>query len=192
MRLWTIQPPEILDIINETGRFVCDKEKSYWYDCEEFQRAYEWMIAQMHMHRIFQPYDTTWPIWAWHTHNWKHKKPDFRCIGLGKPGKKYVCIEIEIPDDEVLLSDYDAWHVVLNNGYNNPGTIEEEWEAFDIYYDSMENQYAKELTRVASWNGIFNVEPFKNEFVSNGKYVQAVFWEIKKENIISVKEFTAR
>ena len=192
MRLWTIQPPEVLDIIEKTGKFICDPEKSYWKDDEYFQRAYSWMMAQMYLHNITRPKNALSPIWAWHTHNWKHKKPDLRRSEFGRRGKKYVCIELEIPDNKVLLSDHYGWHCVLNNDYNNPARTEEKWEILNDRFESIRQGYVRELVKIASWDKIFDVEPFENEFVSNGKYIQAVFWEIKKENIIKVQEFTAR
>ena len=47
MRVWTIQPPEVLKIIEETGRFVCSKEKSQYYNDENFKGPYEWMVRKM-------------------------------------------------------------------------------------------------------------------------------------------------
>lgn len=192
MRLWTMQPPEVLEIIEKTGKFTCDKEKSYWHDDEYFCRAYDYMIAQMHINNIRQPKNTTWPIWAWHTWNWKHKKPDLRNIGLGKRGRKCVCIELEIPDNKVLLSDELQWHCVLNNDYNNPGKTEEKWDYYNDIYESLKFPFQKEIIKIASWNNIFDVTPCDNGFVANGKYIQAVFWEIKKENIIRTQEFIGK
>ena len=192
MRIWTIQPLEVLDIINETGRFICDKSKSTYGDDEQFQKAYKWMIGTMiHDRNITKPDDVELPIWGWYVWNWKHKKPDFRMIGLGRPGIKYVCIELELDEDKVLLSDFDAWHNVLNDRFNNPATTEKDYERREKRFDNLRPnlQY---LTKIMSWDNIFNILPFKNNFCSNGQYVQATFWEIRKENIISVKEFIAR
>lgn len=190
MRLWTVQPPEVLKIIEETGRFICDEDKSFYG--EDFKDAYKWMSDHMSLYNIQKPSDVSSPIWAWHTWNWKHKKPDFRMIGLGLPGVKYVCIELEIPDNQVLLSDFDQWHCVLNDIYNNPGKTEEEWEMWDAKYEAITKPVIKQLRKHLSWLDIFDITPFKNEFCSIGQYVQATFWEIRKENIICVKEFVAR
>ena len=189
MKLWTIQPPEILKIIEETGSFICDKNKSFYG--EDFKNPYKWMIKHMDLHCIPRPDDVSLPIWAWHTWNWKHKKPDFRMLGLGIRGKKYVCIELDIPDNEVLLSDFDSWHCVLNDSYNNPGKTENEWKELEERYESLNPVYQR-MCKHLSWVDIFDVTPFDNGFCCIGKYIQAVFWEIKKENIISVKEFIAR
>lgn len=186
MRLWTIQPPEVLKIIEETGRFICDKNKSTYY--EDFQAAYAWMIK--HMFKMKKPDDAELPIWAWYKWNWKNEEPSLTSGEIGVPGNKYVCIELEIPYEDIVLSDYNNWHCVLNDSFCNIAITEEEWERSEERYNLLDPGY-QFLYKQLSWFSIFDITPFENEFCSNGKYVQAVFWEIKKENIISVKEFTA-
>lgn len=75
------------------------------------------------------PVGVIYPIWAWHTLDWQHEKPDFRGTEFRSYRGKHVCIEIEISEDKVLLSDEVEWHFVLN----------------DIYTPSVQNQ--KELDR---------------------------------------------
>lgn len=105
MKLWTVQPVEAINIIEKTGAFTCDETKSD----KDFRKAYEWIAKEMDKRQITHPKDLTLPLWAWHTRDWKHKKPDLRNIGLGTPGEKSVCIEFEIDDLQVLLSDFFAW-----------------------------------------------------------------------------------
>jgi len=59
------------------------------------------------------------PIWAWHSFDPPHRcKPDLRSsFYLTKPGTSAVRLVIEAPDELVLLSNYEAWHAVLNNSY---------------------------------------------------------------------------
>ena len=104
MKLWTVQPVEAINIIEKTGAFTCDETKSD----KDFRKAYEWIAKEMDKRQITHPKDLTLPLWAWHTRDWKHKKPDLRNIGLGTPGEKSVCIEFEIDD----LS-YEAMFQVL-------------------------------------------------------------------------------
>lgn len=94
MKLWTVQPVEAINIIEKTGAFTCDETKSD----KDFRKAYEWIAKEMDKRQITHPKDLTLPLWAWHTRDWKHKKPDLRNIGLGTPGEKSVCIEFEIDD----------------------------------------------------------------------------------------------
>lgn len=189
MRLWTIQPPEAVDIIEKTGRFSCEKEKSENY--KDFRDAYLWLVEQMDMRKIYHPEGLILPLWAWHTRDWKHKKPDFRTTGLDTPGKRCSCIEFEIDDSQVLLSDYYAWHSVLNNGYLNNSQTEEEWDKENARFDTLSGT-EKEKLILESWQNIFDVEPYENDFFPKGKYIQAVFWALKKDMIRDIRYFIAR
>ena len=145
MRLWTIQPPEIVDIIENTGKFTCDTALSENY--QDFHDAYLWLVKEMDKRNICHPQELQLPLWAWHTFNWKHKKPDFRCMGLGTPGQQYVCIEFEIPDNQVLLSDHGHWHFVLNHAWFDDSTCEEELDKLWEWFETLE-PLKKEKNRI--------------------------------------------
>ena len=53
-------------------------------------------------------------------------------ICYGKDNLGAFGIEFEIPDDQVLLSDFDVWHIVLCNGLVSES--EEEDNQHDAYY----------------------------------------------------------
>lgn len=80
MRLWTIQPVEVVNILERDGVFTCDPEKSEYYNA--FYDAYLWIAAEMDKRNIPHPDGIKLPLWAWHTRDWKHKKPDLRTTGL--------------------------------------------------------------------------------------------------------------
>ena len=189
MKLWTIQPPEVVEILRTEGVFRCDEAKAEWY--EDLCDAYQWLVREMDKRNIPHPEGVTLPIWAWHTRDWKHKKPDFRTIGLGTPGKQYACIEFEIPDNKVLLSDYDNWHYVLNGGWFDDSKNENDWNTLHEWYDLLPYDAQKDLM-VKSWQKIFDVTPVKDKWCSKGQYVQATFWELKQDMVCAVKYFTAR
>ena len=104
---------------------------------------------------------------------------------------KCVCLELEIPDEEVLLSDFNAWHYVLNRCWLDDSRNEEEYDRLQEWFDNLPGQ-DRERLRVESWQKIFDVEPYKDEWITKGRYVQAVFWEIRKEYVKKVQFFTAR
>lgn len=189
MILWTIQPPEVIDILQNTGVFTCNTSKSENFD--DFHDAYLWIASKMDEHDIYHPTGLTLPLWAWHTRNKKHKKPDFRTIGLGTPGERYACIEFEIPDNQVLLSDYDNWHYVLNKSWFDDSQNEKEWDKLHDWFDSLPMETRYKL-RKESWNKIFNIEPIENEWYSQGSYIQATFWTLTIDMVRNVKYFTAR
>ena len=135
MRLWTIQPVEVWTKLVSDKVFHCDPEKSVLISDADatlsFKEPYDWIVRQM-MQRIGEePEGVKYPIWAWHTRNWENKKPDLRCCGYNEPGTKCVCIEFEIDDNKVLLSDFDGWHFVLSNGYYDQSGSEDEAELFN-------------------------------------------------------------
>ena len=61
--------------------------------------------------------DIVLPIWVWDQREGKRKRRDLRYSGYADRGTKMVQIEFEIPLKNVLLSDFDAWHLVLNKYY---------------------------------------------------------------------------
>ena len=192
MRLWTVQPVEVWDILQKQGYFICNPEKSDYISTDwGFKEPYDWLVNQMELRIGKRPHRVQYPIWAWHTRNWQHKKPDLRTIGLGKKGEKSVCIEIEIPDNQVLLSDYNAWHYVLNKWWFDDSLSEEDWEKKHEWFDSLPYTIQNKI-REKSWERIFNITPFKNDWVSNGRYIQATFWILYLKDVKNIRYFTAR
>lgn len=159
MRLWSFQPKEI------TIPYITDVKNNNCYYKEDFHDAYLYMIEKLNQ-KTLKPKNCISPVWAWQTQNNKIKKPDMRLMinSYYRKNKDHKIYELEIPDNQVLLSDYDNWHAVLNN-YGIPD----------------DEDYDREFTeeeKVKSWDKIFDVE--------NLPYVQAVFWTIKQENIIKI------
>lgn len=193
MRLWTLQPACVLNELENTGTFICDITKTEnTEDC--FKDAYNWLVIEMEKRIGKKPPNVSYPIWAWHTTNWKHKKPDLRHFAYAssvKKGEKYACIEIEVPDEEVVLSDFDAWHYVLNKWFLDDSTNEEEWDESHEWYDSLP-MYEKENVLKESWQKIFDISPLDSTWKLRGYYIQATFWEFKKEYIKKVQFYTTR
>lgn len=101
--------------------------------------------------------------------------------------EKPVCLEIEVPDKDVLLSDFNAWHFVLNNSYLDDSNNEEEFEKMHAEFDALSLKEKDEKKR-ASWQSIFDVSKYTigDGWRANGFYVQAVFYGLKKEQIRKV------
>lgn len=190
MILWTIQPKSILDIINDKGVFTCDIAKSEWYNSSnEFHRAYDWLVKEMDNKGIYHPKGLQLPLWAWHTIEYKHQKPDYYEMGFGEEGDELVCIEFEIPDNEVLLSDFDNWSLILNNDFVTECNNEKEWEEEQQWLDNLSEDERKTAI-INSWQRIFNLEAVNNDIRIAGSYIQATFWQLKKEMIRKVEYFT--
>ena len=187
MILWTMQPIEVWNIIQDTGVYHCDPVKSTMLKLELVEE-YEWLIRQMKKRIGLPPKGVAYPVWAWYAQNGKHRKPDLRSErwGYGLGNKQYACIEFEIPDDLVLLSDFDVWHIVLNNGLISE--TEEEDTRQEAYFESLSPEAQKEY-REENWERVFDVTPFNNHWITRGDWVQATVWELRKEMIRGVRFF---
>ena len=190
MVLWAIQPREVYTCIQGTGRYRCSPEKSP--NLPDFRDAYGWLMGKMQARIGALPDGISYPVWAWHTYDGKRKKPDLRHSGYEKKGKECVCFEIEIPDRDVVLSDFDGWHFVLNHMYLNPDCFDEEtFDRDQLWMDSLSAE-ARENAIRSSWDAIFDIRYCENDWVSWGSYIQATFWELKAEQIREIQFFRAR
>ena len=193
MILWTIQPAELYAQIIEDGYYHFDEcrttaNRAWKFVCSD---AYDWFVEEMKNRIGKPPKGVTYPVWAWYIHDSIRKKPDLRQAGLGIKGEQMVCFEIDIPDNEVVLSDEEAWHFVMNDWYISSATDEAAFEKDILWFDSLPDNKKQEV-KLISWQRIFDIEPFNNGFTIKGRYVQATFWELKAEQIRKVQFFTAR
>lgn len=188
--LWTFQPFDIYRQLQEEGRYICDPTKSNFQINDKWHQAYTWLIEQMIFKIGPSPSDIKCPIWAWHTLNWEHRKPDLRKerFNYGKKGEIYALIEAEIPENDVLLSDFHQWHFVLNDSLLDDSQNYEEWMSIHTQFDLLPPNEQSEIKR-QSWNLIFDTTPIDTPWRLNGRDIQATFWELKKDQIKSIKHF---
>lgn len=185
MILWTIHPLKVYELIQRTGVYRCDPAQCDMLDFSKEQ--YDWLACQMSK-RLDPPECVKYPVWAWYKQEWKRCKPDLRRErwANGRGGENYVCMEIDIPDNRVLLSDFDNWHLPLNNGFLS--SSEEECDALEKYYNSLD-EAAKKAYKYKNWEQVFNITPFENDWERRGSWVQATFWELQKSQITAVRFF---
>lgn len=177
MRLWTIQHRAACEEMFRTGVLRADSE----YILEEsFRESYEWMVGQMKKRIGNPPVGVELPVWAWYQWEGERKRPDMRSHGRSSDkGVPIVLLTIEVPEKHVLLSDFDYWHVVLNDG--------------EIIFPIDENAVYSEEERQASWEKIFDYEcSFDGEERSIGLSTQATLWEIKAEWVLKAEHFKSR
>lgn len=195
MRLWTIQGIEIYEQLVKEGVTYCTKPA--WGDEDNFVYAYHWMAEQMRK-RIGEPpiEGIEYPLWAWYQYDSaKKNKPPRSPKDVSEGVSAYM--EIEIPEDEVLLSDFDDWHSPLNRGPVR--NWKEIWKKIDLQdkiagrsLDLMD--YPQDLRQEIedSWEGIFELDiREKGVRHKRNKSIQATFWALYPENIVSV-EFLER
>jgi hypothetical protein len=75
---------------------------------EEFKPAYDWMVEQYEK-RTGISLNGNYPIWCW------DEFPDLGRGGHIGEGNRGVVLTVEIPDEEVLASEFSYWHHVLSN-----------------------------------------------------------------------------
>ena len=197
MRLWTIQGIEIYGQLQRDGVAYCTRPA--WNDEEKFMKAYHWMANQMRQ-RIGEPpiKDIKYPMWAWYQYNSaKSKKPPRSYLDIQEGISAYM--EIEIPDNEVLLSDFCNWHNVLNQyPLVNWKRIDKKTDLLEkevgksLDFDDYPVEIQKEIEK--SWEAIFDLDRRDKEVGRTHKRnrsIQATFWMLKPENVISV-EFLER
>ena len=191
MKLWTLQPIEVWETLNNKGFYICEPNKAELLKEYSFQRAYSWLIKEMEKRIGERPEGVVSPVWAWYKRNWKNKKPDLRESAYGKHGEKMVCIEIEKNYNEVVLSDFDDWHSVLNNCYCDKSISEEEWDKEHNWFNSLNSEKAEKVKR-KSWEYIFDITPFQNDWRSRGRYVQGTFWVLYLSEVRNFQFFICK
>ena len=117
MRVWTIQPVSLFETLQQQKVLHSDFNQSQYHDYDDFIQAYAWLADQMTKLIGPAPAGVKVPFWAWHTVDWKHRKVDLRTTLFRIYPDPMVCLELEVDDEQVLLSDFENWHFVLNNWY---------------------------------------------------------------------------
>ena len=174
MLLWTIQHKAAYDILLKTDRLIAD-EKYLLFD-GQFRSSYDWLVEQMKKRIGMPPDDVKYPVWAWYQWEGARKRLDMRTHRYGgEMGTPIVLLSIDVPDNMVLLSDFDMWHVILNDGY------------LPLYgKDDIEDPSEDE--KLKSWENVFCVD-IETDWWNAPKSTQATFWELKKEWVLKVEHF---
>lgn len=198
MILWSIQPESVYAEVLKYGYCLSKKSKSDFLlneltipvEQQTFTRAYDWYIAEMEK-RITKPIDyiIELPWWAYYRLNGSSNLKLEDVDHLDNPGSTMVALKLNVPDSEVLLSDLDLWHIVLNNGYI-PDTI-----VTDTSLDNNLSHLSKIVDNESirnSWTRIFDIEDYKNGLVTSCSDIQATFWVLKREYIVEAITFVVK
>lgn len=171
MRLWSFQPVEVADQLRAGQSFRCDPSLAECYNLDdEFRNAYHWLVGEMDA-RMERPAGVELPIWAWRRSYGREAKPDLRRMAFNSAEhRESALLELEVPEELVLLSGFVSWHSVLNDF---PERSDSEWE-------SDPDRVFSEEEKIASWQRIF-------ETAQTEDFVQATFWEILPDYLRSVR-----
>ncbi|QHT70041.1 DUF3841 domain-containing protein [Rhodocytophaga rosea] len=158
---WTIQYKEAWEQAKHKGILTGNAA----WAIEGYEKAYQWMIGQM-VKRL--ACEWCFPVWVW------TERPDLRRRWDSEKGKVFILLQAEIEEKRVLLSDYHAWHSVLNNSplevYEGEKIdLQESWERiFDMellrntpYLTWPGEQYSIELQGVTPFIPVENLQEIK-------------------------------
>lgn len=200
MRLWSIQPLAVWEALeaSEDGKLFVDPDhEGVW---QEFRTAYEWLAKEMKK-RIpgYQDHPNGYPWWAWTI------KPDMRReIWHCAKGNKFVLIEITLPTDQICLTDFDIWNIVLSKRYvswndEEQDTWDAEWETrFGKKHWKKEEVsadiLAEHTARVEeSWLHVFDFNnPNRDPEYWGEVEKQATFGTLDKSQVVKVSHHVGR
>lgn len=177
MILWTIQHQCAYENMQKTGTLRADEA----HLCDDtFLNAYSWMVRQMKMRIGNPPEGVRFPVWAWYQWEGKRKRLDMRFHGRGwgEKGTPIVLLTVEVPENSVLLSDFDYWHHVLND--------------WDIIFPDCETAVYSEAEKRKSWENIFDIECSFDGEPHKNLTTQATLWEIRREWVKKAEHFISR
>lgn len=197
MRLWTIQSAAAWQALQQHGILRCDPA----YSDPDWAEAYAWLVAQVRQ-RIGQPAICQALLWAWYQWNTVHTpRPDLRTTSLLPRGMKGVRLEVEIDESQVVLSDFELWHYVLNGSYLAESEADDEAFYAELHAQGYAPATPLPLLNPAlatkirtSWLHIFDLDWAPPDIADprSAKSIQAVVWEVTLQQVRRVKEFTAR
>ena len=159
-----------------------------------FGLAYAWMVKRMQEVGLNPPCANLNPLWCWIHEGTPDRKPD-----PGSYGSDHYLLTLRLSPARVLASDFHFWHYALN--YWPLTRSSQTSDDYDAYLLALGHNYfrTKPLPTphheniIASWRQIFDLthhqddeppEPFET------RRIQAVFWTLLIDDIVSVQEPT--
>lgn len=133
---WSIQTMSKWQEVQKLGYLKGNAD----YIWEEFAEPYAWMMQQMKSK--LPNYDGEYPVWLW------IDRPDLRRSAHLQKGEQGVLLKLELDENDVLLSEFQAWHFVLNRLF------------FDLDIEEEDRAYTEDEMR-RSWVLIFEIEKLK-------------------------------
>lgn len=174
MKLWAILNKKYYQKLLQGISYRLWMEESPWK--EETQKnitGLYYIMEKMYRQVGFPPTYNIIPIVTWHTYCGECRVPDMdEFLYLDK--KDMVCLEVEVPDDQVVLIDALAYMSLMEGEYipiaEDLETLEEELAE----YENMGVVKRAYETR-KSWKRVYDI--------SHSAYILGVIWELKPEMV---------
>ena len=197
MILWSAQPKEVLRLLKSGKSFRCDGRKATCLRTKNmgpyapggwdssFHEPYKWMVKQMKKRGIQK--DNRFPVWGWY----KYHSPNPGCrvppingtYGLKSWAKGQYRLKLRIPDEYVLLSDYDQWHEPLNNMFC--GHSDHICRMITLEANKTWPQEKIDRLKHKSWEKIFDLDL---DNLEKNQGVQACFPSIEPEYLVKAEK----
>lgn len=187
MQLWTVQPLTALDELKTQGVYRCQKEKSFNLSKPgSLDQPYQWLMARMREKIGGPPEGVSYPVWAWHTWEFLHQAPDPNSAAFLRRTEDKAMMTLDVPQDQAVLTDFDAWQLVLQHMYVADAREAAELDRLEEQLETLdENQLEKAIRD--SWEHVFLIDRVDTDVLTRGKYIQATFWEIRPEYIRDIR-----
>jgi hypothetical protein len=207
MLVWTIQPLQVWEKLQHDGLIygpgpdLLGLVDESW----QWQIAYTWMTGQMERRIGKRPERDRYPLWAWS--QWRdvtHRRPDLRSSGHLASGTRGVRLACEIPNDQILLSDFMLWHHALNYGHLSLSQTEEEAFETELACYGLSRMPSGPLSDpifhqriLDSWQHIFDLEyigdpDWLGDQTRDEKAIQGTFWQLSRDQVREITVFTSR
>jgi hypothetical protein len=187
MRLWTVRTAQHLD------RARWPLRAGVRYLDPYLLPAYRWMAGQLSARVGPPPRGVQLPLWAWLV------RPDLREGAQLARGSAGVVLEVELPDQQVLVSDFGRFHAVLNRHYLERSPADDaRFQRLLARAGVRSWPFTPALRRQVeqSWERIFRFGARDADPRSYGPPEeatrQAVFWQLRRDQVLSERRFTAR
>lgn len=194
MQLYTYQSPEAYERLMRDGVLHITEEDqrltmAFREDWKAYARdAYDYMTDRMRYTVGPPPAGVVYPIWAWY--KWGDRRDPLPEHDENYAGKK--CITFRVDRRRVLLSDFHLFGFYVFNGLCLPMN-EAEQEMIDALpvFEGEPGKSLYEAYKRATWDRIFQLN-WRDDtgymFGSRCESVQATLWELRREQVISVRD----
>lgn len=168
VRIYSRQHVDALAVAQEKGYFSGEHNHQDFDDM--WQKQYNWMRDQMA--KSIPNFSGELPMWAYLKRPW-HK-------GWWKLRKDIVMITALVPRERMIFSDYESWHLPLNNGPICDSEIE-----YDEWYDN-----TPDADPSPTWHKCLDIcgdDKMNNDWMRPSNMIQACVDRIYINEIITYK-----
>lgn len=191
MRVYSIQTVDFYNELLLNGVAYCNRE-SHW--CRDYRMQYDWMAEQMRK-RIGEPPlpNIQYPVWVWLQYNSrKDPKPRMSPKEIGKGQNEAVMLELDVPDNEVLLSDLDLWLLPLNHwaicNKHDDNLLYKELDEYEKTHGKCYRMHEyPECIRskiLSTWEHVFDLD-IRDRYIvryrRQNRSIQGTIWLLRKE-----------